>query len=90
MATSLKIDDSTKDRIRRLADARERTPHWIMREAIREYLEREEARESFLADAMAAWKDYRETGRHVAGDDTLAWLATWGTADERPAPPYRD
>lgn len=90
MATSLKIDDVTKDRIRRLADARERTPHWIMREAIREYLEREEARESFVADAVLAWEGYRETGRHLSGDDAFAWLATWGTPDERPAPKCRD
>ncbi|MFD1788155.1 CopG family ribbon-helix-helix protein [Sphingomonas floccifaciens] len=90
MATSLKIDDTTKDRIRRLADARERTPHWIMREAIREYLDREEARESFLTDAMTAWEAYRETGRHLSGEDALAWLATWGTPDERPAPKCRD
>ncbi len=90
MATSLKIDDMTKHRIRRLADARERTPHWIMREAIREYLEREEARESFLADATAAWEAYRETGRHLSGEDALDWLATWGTPDERPAPKCHD
>ncbi len=90
MATSLKIDDLTKDRIRRLADSRARTPHWIMREAIREYLDREEARESFLADATASWETYRETGRHLSGEDALAWLATWGTADEHPAPKCRD
>lgn len=87
MATSLKIDDALKDRIQRLADARDRTSHWIMREAIREYVAREEQRESFVQDAVAAWADYRETGLHLTGEETLAWLATWGTADEAPTPP---
>ncbi|MGH8191325.1 MAG: CopG family ribbon-helix-helix protein, partial [Rhodanobacteraceae bacterium] len=47
MATSLKIDDALKDRVQRLASQRRRSPHWIMLEAIQEYVEREEARESF-------------------------------------------
>ena len=45
MATSVKIDDELKSRIHRLAETRQRTAHWIMREAIRDYVEREEARE---------------------------------------------
>jgi len=47
MATSIKLDDDLKSRIQRLADRRHRSAHWIMREAIRDYVEREEARESF-------------------------------------------
>ena len=39
---SIKIDEDTKVRVKRLADARHRTPHWLMREAINQYLEREE------------------------------------------------
>ncbi len=45
MATSLKLDDAMKSRIRDLAVRRDRSSHWLMREAIREYVEREEARE---------------------------------------------
>ena len=40
--TSLKLDDEMKERIRRLANIHRRTPHWVMREAIHEYVEREE------------------------------------------------
>ena len=36
MATSIKLDDDLTDRVRRLAELRQRSPHWIMREAIRE------------------------------------------------------
>lgn len=31
---TIKIDDDTKARVKRLADARKRTSHWVMREAI--------------------------------------------------------
>jgi len=38
--TSLKLDAQIKERVQRLASARRRSPHWLMREAIEEYVER--------------------------------------------------
>ena len=46
MATSLKIEEALKGRVQHLASQRRRSPHWIMLEAIQQYVEREEARES--------------------------------------------
>ncbi len=86
MATSLKIDDALKSRIQRLADQRRRSPHWMMLEAIQQYVEREEARESFRQEALASWAAYRETGRHLTGEDVRAWLDTWGTDSEKGVP----
>ncbi len=37
---AIKIDAVTKDRLKRLAEARQRTPHWLMREAITQYIDR--------------------------------------------------
>ncbi|MEO6279347.1 ribbon-helix-helix protein, CopG family [Roseateles sp.] len=72
---AIKIDEDTKLRIKRLADARQRTAHWIMREAISQYVEREEKRESFRQDALKAWDEYRVTGMHVTAPEADAWLA---------------
>lgn len=52
---SIKIDEDTKARMKRLADARHRTPHWLMREAIAQYVDREEKREAFRQDTFKAW-----------------------------------
>ena len=49
---SIKIDDETKARVKRLADVRHRTSHWLMREAIAQYVEREEKREAFRQDTF--------------------------------------
>lgn len=87
--TSVKLDDDLKNRVQQLADARRRSPHWIMREAIREYVDREDARESFKQEAMAAWAAYQETGKHLTGKQVQAWLRTWGTNGERAAPKCR-
>jgi predicted transcriptional regulator len=72
---AIKIDAATKERIGRLAQARQRTAHWLMREAIQQYLEREEKREAFRQDGMRAWDEYQATGRHLTAKEADAWLA---------------
>lgn len=89
MATSVKIDEALKLRIQRLAELRDRSPHWIMCEAIAEYVAREEGRESFKQEAMASWKAYQETGRHLTGNEVRTWLKTWGSEHETKVPKCR-
>ena len=52
---AIKIDEEIRARVKRLADARHRTAHWLMREAITQYVEREEKREAFRQDTLKAW-----------------------------------
>ncbi|WP_068637159.1 CopG family ribbon-helix-helix protein [Thauera butanivorans] len=86
MATSLKIDNALKARVQQLANQRRRSAHWIMLEAIQQYVEREESRESFKQEALASWTAYKETGRHLTGQEVRDWLNTWGTDDEKAVP----
>ncbi len=71
---AIKIDADIKERVKRLADARQRTPHWLMREAISQYVEREEKRESFRQDAIKAWDEYQATGLHATLEEADTWL----------------
>jgi predicted transcriptional regulator len=84
--TSLKLDSALKERLQRLASARRRSPHWVMREAVEQYIEREEKREQLRQDALAAWADYQTTGLHVTAKEADAWLAKL-EAGKRPAIP---
>ncbi|GAB3682869.1 CopG family ribbon-helix-helix protein [Salinisphaera aquimarina] len=81
MATSIKIDEEMKSRVRQLADNRRRSPHWIMREAIAQYVKREEQRDVFKQEALDAWSSYKETGLHITGSETSDWLRAWGSDD---------
>ena len=72
---AIKIDEDIKARVKRLAQARQRTPHWLMREAITQYVDREEKREAFRQDTLKAWQDFRTTGLHVTAVEADAWLA---------------
>lgn len=74
-STTLKVDQATKERVNRLAEARHRTPHRVMLDAISEYVEREEKREAFRQDGIRAWEEYQATGLHVSHDKADAWLA---------------
>lgn len=85
-ATSIKLDDEMKARVQHLAQARQRTSHWIMREAIAQYVEREEKREALRQETLQAWEEFQATGQHATADDVDRWLASWGTDDELPAP----
>ena len=83
---AIKIDQDTRERVKRLAEARHRTPHWLMREAISQYVAREEKREAFRQDAINTWNEYQKNGLHVTGDEVVAWLDTWGDVNEEAAP----
>jgi predicted transcriptional regulator len=84
--TSLKLDQQTKARLQRLADARRRAPHWLMREAVEQYVDREEARERLRQDALRAWQDYQATGRHVTAEAADAWLARLEAGEDADPP----
>lgn len=86
---AVKIDPDLRERVRRLAEARQRTPHWLMREAISQYVEREEKREAYRQAGLDAWREYQETGLHATAEEVDAWLASWGSEDEQPAPECR-
>jgi predicted transcriptional regulator len=84
--TSLKLDETTKERVQRLASARRRSAHWLMREAIEQYVEREEKREEFRRDALAAWEQYQATGLHLTADEADEWLKRLEAGEDADAP----
>jgi len=84
--TSLKLDAELKERVQRLAAVRRRTAHWIMREAVEQYVGREEKREQHRQDALAAWNDYQATGLHATAEEADAWLAKLEAGEDAEAP----
>jgi len=86
----VKVEPEMRERIKRLATRRQRTQQGLIRDAIRQYVEQEEARDAFLQQARDAWQQYRETGLHASAEEVLEWLATWGGESETAAPACRD
>jgi predicted transcriptional regulator len=86
---SIKLDDGDQARLASLAESRHRSSHFLMREAIAEYLEREEKHAAFIAEAETAWQHYQVTGEHVTLDDMEAWAKRLHVEPGLPAPQCR-
>jgi predicted transcriptional regulator len=72
---SVKLDQDMRARVEHLAESRQRSMHWVMREAIQQYVEHEEKREAFRQSGIRAWNEYQATGLHVTFEEADAWLA---------------
>jgi predicted transcriptional regulator len=84
--TSVKLDAATKDRVQRLASVKQRSTHWLLREAIEQYVEREEQQEHRRQEALAAWEAYQTTGLHVTAEEADAWLAKLEAGEDAEPP----
>jgi predicted transcriptional regulator len=73
-SVTIKLDHADRDRIASLATVKKRTPHYLMKEAILEYVKREEARQNFIAAAESSFEHYKETGLHISLDEFSAWV----------------
>jgi predicted transcriptional regulator len=85
---SLKLDDEERSRLGALAAARKRSSHYLMREAVREYLTREELRQSFRDEADKALREYEENGLHATQAEIDSWVDSLGTRRPKRAPKW--
>lgn len=84
--TGIRIDRSVKARLSALGKEKDRSSHYLMKEAIAQYLEREEAKlaEARLLDER--WKEYQLTGETISHDAVTEWANNLGTEKEFPCP----
>ena len=83
---AVKLDTEVHRRIKALAEARNRSPHWMIREAISQYVECEEKRDAFHQDGVRAWDVYQETRLHVAHAEADVWLTKLASGDDQEPP----
>ena len=83
---SLKLSESTRQRLRQLADLKHRPAHALAREAVEAYIAQEELEIHRNQEAQAAWCHYQDTGLHVSGEEAIAWIKSWGTNSPLPTP----
>jgi predicted transcriptional regulator len=79
-AVSVKLSEEEYARIAVVAGKRDRSAHYLVREAILEHLEKEEQRISLAEEAEASWRDYKESGEFISMDRAVAWAKS-GSSD---------
>ena len=62
-----------------------RSKSWLINQALREYLERQEQAQSRWLETLRAMESVAQ-GRVVSGESVHEWLRSWGTEDELPPP----
>lgn len=82
----VKLDIDTRTRLKELSTLKERTPHWMMKKAVLEYLEREEAKEREKIEDQKRWARYEARGRAIPQKQVDKWLNSIGTKNELPCP----
>jgi predicted transcriptional regulator len=87
---SVKLDQDDKNRIASLSLSKNRTPHYLMKEAIREYIVREEARQSLIDEAKASWEEHRQTGSHIMLEEFGSWVSSLEKHPKNSMPPCHE
>lgn len=70
----IKLDDQTRQRLKALALKRDRSPHWLMKAAIEDYLDREEHYEREKAEDLQRWEQFELDGVSIDHTDVEPWL----------------
>ena len=83
---TVKLEASDRERLAVLAQAKKRTPHYLMKEAILDYVRREEARLNFVKAAQTSFEHYKSTGLHVSLDEFGRWVDEVQANPQAPLP----
>lgn len=65
----IKLDEDTTKRLKKLAQQRNRSAHWVMRTAILDYLDREEHYERERKEDIERWERYVLTGKAISEEE---------------------
>lgn len=83
--TSFRMDDDLSPQLDEIAQSLRRSKSWIINDALRLYIEREQRRQEMLRETEEALADL-EANRLLSGEEVMKWLETWGTNHEIEAP----
>lgn len=75
--TSVRFTEEIDSDLKRAAAAARRTKSWLINQAVRDYLQRQDEAGARWRDTLAALDEVRH-GELVDGTEVLEWLATWG------------
>jgi predicted transcriptional regulator len=82
----IKLDQETRDRLRKLGETKDRASHWLVKTAIIEYLNREERAEQERCEDAERWERYQTTSHFVGNEDAMDWLDALARGEVRPCP----
>ncbi|MGH8592415.1 MAG: ribbon-helix-helix protein, CopG family [Gammaproteobacteria bacterium] len=89
MATTtlgIKLDEHTRERLKALAEAKDRATHWLIKTAILEYLDKEEQAGRERREDLERWERYQLTGQAISHATVTEWLDALAKGERKPCP----
>jgi len=89
MATTtlgIKLDEQTRERLKALAEAKDRATHWLIKTAILEYLDKEEQAGRERREDLERWERYQLTGQAISHATVTEWLDALAKGERKPCP----
>ncbi|MBL4596851.1 MAG: hypothetical protein JKX99_09785 [Robiginitomaculum sp.] len=71
----VRLDGATQKRLKQLGACRDRSPHYLMKEAVEIYLKREEEVEAEKVLVQARWEKFELTGETIPNTELKVWAA---------------
>jgi len=78
---TVKLDPKIKEHLQKLGHIKQRSVHWLMKQAITGYLAQEQYNEELRQETIARWQEV-EQGKTVSHAEVVSWLNGWGTEAE--------
>ena len=83
--TTVRLQAEVESGLEAIADKLSRSKSWVINQALREYLERQEQEQARWQETLKAMESVVQ-GRVVSGDAVHDWLRSWGTDNELSPP----
>jgi predicted transcriptional regulator len=79
---SVRLDAGLNDRVTAIAAALDRSKSWVIEQAVADFVAVQEWQLAAIDVGITA----ADAGQVVAHDEVVAWVRSWGKADELPIP----
>jgi predicted transcriptional regulator len=83
--TTVRLQPEVESSLEAMAHKLHRSKNWLINQAIREFVARQELEQSRWKETLSALESVTQ-GKVVSGQAVHAWLQSWGTAEELPPP----
>ena len=83
--TRVRLQPDIEEGLEAIASKLQRTKNWLINQALREYLQRQELEQVRWEETLQAMESVAR-GKVVSGEVVHSWLRTWGSPLELPPP----
>ncbi len=83
--TSIRLNTEVEAPLEELSEKLDRSKNYIINQAIKEFVARQSMEDARWSDTLSALQSVK-SGKTIDENEVTAWLASWGSKDEKTPP----